>query len=202
MLRRIIMAERVAVPVVSCRDVKARPDECLVIDVRTAAEFREVHIPGSLNVPLPDLGRLTSELKAQAAGKEMVLICRTGRRATAAAEQLLNEGVTECRVLEGGITSWVEAGLPVNRGGQAVSIERQVRIVAGALVAAGSLLSALVSPWFVVIPALVGVGLVVAGITDTCAMGMLLARLPWNRVPRSIMGEAVCSPRPPEETVR
>jgi rhodanese-related sulfurtransferase len=170
--------------------------------VRTPAEFREVHIPGSVNIPLADLGRFAPELKAQAAGKEVILSCRTGRRATAAFEQLLNEGVTECRVLEGGITSWVEAGLPVNRGRQAISIERQVRMVAGALVAAGSTLSALVSPWFMVIPTVVGIGLVVAGITDTCAMGMLLARLPWNRTPRSRTGVTACSPRSTEDAVR
>jgi rhodanese-related sulfurtransferase len=190
------MPEQVVVPIVSRREVEARRDKCLIIDVRTAAEFREVHIPGSINVPLADLERFASELKARAAGTEVVLICRTGRRATAGVEQLLNEGVTECRVLEGGLTSWVEAGLPVNRGPQAVSIERQVRMVAGALVAAGSILSALVSPWFVVIPAFVGIGLVVAGITDTCAMGMLLARLPWKRAPRTMTCAAAPSTTP------
>ena len=143
-------------------------------------------MPGSINMPLADLGRFASELKARAAGKEVVLICRTGKRATAAFEQLLGEGFADCLVLEGGIGAWLEAGLPVNRGHKAMSIERQARIVARALAAIGSALAAVVSPWFLLIPGCVGMGLMVAGITDTCTMGMLLARLPWNRAPRAM----------------
>lgn len=180
------MAEQGAVPVVGHHEIDARPGEYLIIDVRTPAEFREVHIPGSINVPLADVGRFASELKARAAGNEVILTCRTGKRATMAFEQLLRKGLSDCRVLEGGINSWVEAGLPIDRGRQAISIERQVRIAAGALVAMGSALTGFVSPWFLLIPAGVGMGLVVAGITDTCAMGMLLARLPWNRAPRAM----------------
>jgi len=196
------MPEQAKVPVVSNREVEAQPGEYLMIDVRTPAEFREVHIPGSVNVPLADLGPFASELQAWAASKEVVLICRTGKRATSAFEQLHSERLPDCRVLAGGITAWIETGLPVNRGCQAVSIERQVRIVAGVLAAIGSALAAAVSPWFLLIPGFVGMGLVVAGITDTCAMGMLLARLPWNRAPRCIMGAGVCSPRSPGETGR
>ena len=62
-----------------------------------------------------------------------------------------------------------------------MSLERQVRIAAGTLAAAGGFLALLVSPWFAAIPAFVGTGLVFAGVTDTCAMGLLLARLPYNR---------------------
>jgi rhodanese-related sulfurtransferase len=180
------MSQQITVPSISRHEVEARPDACFIVDVRTPAEFREVHIPGSINMPLADLGRFASDLKAQAAGKEVVLVCRTGKRATAAFERLLSEGLAECRVFAGGINTWEEAGLPLTRGRKAVSIERQVRIVAGALVAMGSALAALVSPWFLLIPAVVGMGLVVAGITDTCAMGLLLARLPWNRAPQAM----------------
>ena len=59
---------------------------------------------------------------------------------------------------------------------------RQVRIAAGALVFTGALLAWLVHPGWLALPAFVGSGLVFAGITDTCGMGMLIARMPWNQV--------------------
>jgi DUF2892 family protein len=83
--------------------------------------------------------------------------------------------------VEGGTPACERAGLAVKRGRRVMSLERQVRIAAGALAAAGTLLSALVSPWFLVVPGFVGCGLVFAGVTDWSGMGMLLARMPWNR---------------------
>ena len=74
----------------------------------------------------------------------------------------------------------VESGLPVARGKKAISLERQVRIAAGSLVLLGAALS-FVHPAFIGVSAFVGAGLVFAGITDTCGMGMILARMPWNR---------------------
>jgi len=76
---------------------------------------------------------------------------------------------------------WLAVGLPVNRGHERISLERQVRIAAGLLSATGAFLALLISPWFAAIPAFVGSGLVFSGVTDTCTMGMLLARLPYNR---------------------
>jgi hypothetical protein len=74
----------------------------------------------------------------------------------------------------------------VERGRKAISIERQVRIVAGSLVALGIALGAFISPWFLLISGFVGMGLVFAGITDSYAMGMLLASMPWNRAPEAL----------------
>ena len=96
-----------------------------------------------------------------------------------AAEKL--DGHPRIVVVEGGTEAWVDSGLPVVRGKKAVSLERQVRIAAGALVLIGSILT-LVNSYFLVLPAFVGAGLVFAGVTDTCGMGMLLAKMPWNQV--------------------
>ena len=84
--------------------------------------------------------------------------------------------------VEGGTLACVEAGLPVVRGKKAISLERQVRIAAGSLVLLGVLLGWFVHPAFIGLSAFVGAGLVFAGITDTCGMGMMLARMPWNQV--------------------
>jgi len=84
-------------------------------------------------------------------------------------------------VVEGGTLAWIEAGLSVNRGTtKVISLERQVRIAAGSLVLTGVLLAIFVHPYFIGISAFVGAGLIFAGITDWCGMGLLLAKLPWN----------------------
>jgi DUF2892 family protein len=107
-----------------------------------------------------------------------VLVCRTGARARLAAERLAG---WRARVLEGGLAAWQEAGHPVVMGKAHMSLERQVRIAAGAMACAGGVLAVTLNPWFGVLPAFVGAGLVYAGVTDRCGMAMVLAKLPYNR---------------------
>ena len=64
---------------------------------------------------------------------------------------------------------------------QLQTIDPTVQIVAGSLVAIGTMCGVLVSPWFLLLSGFVGCGLVCVGISDTCAMGMLLAKLPYDR---------------------
>ena len=151
------------------------------IDVRTPGEFGEVHIPGSINIPLPDITKRAAELTHAAANKQIVLVCRTGGRAKKAQEELQRCGVKSCEILEGGVVAWQQAGRPVERGRTAISLERQVRIAAGSLVVIGTTLGVFVHPWLLAIPSFIGAGLVFSGVTDTCGMGLLLARMPWNR---------------------
>jgi rhodanese-related sulfurtransferase len=84
--------------------------------------------------------------------------------------------------VEGGTDAWEQAGLPVVRGHKVISLDRQVRMAAGLLVLLGVGLSFLVHPAFSALSAFVGAGLLFAGITDTCGMAMLLAKMPWNQV--------------------
>ena len=110
------------------------------------------------------------------------VLCRSGSRAKQAAEKLEKDGFRECHVVEGGTLAWAEAGLPVNRGtSKVMSLERQVRIAAGAIVLCGVLLAHFVNPALMWLSGFVGAGLIFAGITDTCAMGMLISKLPWNQ---------------------
>ena len=83
--------------------------------------------------------------------------------------------------MEGGTLAWEQAGYPVVRGRKTMSLERQVRIAAGGIAFVGAVLALSVDAWFAGIPAFIGAGLVFAGVTDTCGMGMVLARMPWNR---------------------
>jgi len=160
---------------------------CCVLDVRTPGEFGETHIEGAINVPLPDVGDFAASLRDIADGREVVIVCRTGQRAEKAREALSSAGLEGIRVLDGGLVQWQGAGHPVREGKSAMSLERQVRIAAGALVIVGVGLGFGVHQGFFLLAGGVGAGLVFAGLTDTCGMGMLLARMPWNR------GGATCS---------
>jgi hypothetical protein len=126
-------------------------------------------------MPLDEIARRREEIPRE---RELVLVCRTGARARLAASQLPG---FRTRVLEGGLVAWQEAGHPVVEGRAHMSLERQVRVAAGALACTGGVLAVAVSPWFGLLPAFVGAGLVYAGITDRCGMAMLLAKLPYNR---------------------
>lgn len=153
-----------------------------LIDVRTPAEYESVHVEAALNVPLDalDPGALAEQRKSPGEAP-IYVVCQSGTRSRQACEKLCEGGVVGVSV-EGGTPACEQAGIAVKRGRQTLSLERQVRITAGALVAAGTLLSAAVSPWFLVVPGFVGCGLVFAGVTDWCGMGLLLAKMPWNRV--------------------
>jgi rhodanese-related sulfurtransferase len=154
-----------------------------LIDVRTPVEYREVHAEGARSVPLDTIKpRVIMEARNGSAREPLYLICRSGSRSRQAAEKFMTEGFDNVVSVDGGTQAWEQAGLPVVRGAKAISLERQVRIAAGTLVLIGTALGVFVHPAFLGLPAFVGAGLVFAGITDTCGMGMLLARMPWNRV--------------------
>ncbi|MBI5758520.1 MAG: rhodanese-like domain-containing protein [Planctomycetales bacterium] len=154
-----------------------------LIDVRTPVEFREVHVEFARNMPLGQFA--PQAVLASRHGRDaepLYVICRSGNRARQACEQLAAAGTVRVINIEGGTLAWDAAGLPVVRGRKAISLERQVRIAAGSLVLLGSGLGAFVHPAWIGLAAFVGAGLLFAGITDTCGMGMLLARMPWNQV--------------------
>jgi rhodanese-related sulfurtransferase len=164
----------------------AEPDTP-VIDVRTPVEFSEVHVPQARSVPLDGLNPTALAGSGQIRkDRPVYLLCRSGQRATKAAEKFAKEGFAQPIVVEGGTLAWIEANLPVTRGKtRTISLERQVRIAAGSLVFLGVALGWFIHPGFYGLSAFVGAGLVFAGITDLCGMGLLLAKLPWNtRVPR------------------
>ncbi len=174
------------VPSLSPQRVKEcmeRGDCVMLLDVRTPAEHRSVHASGAKNIPLDTLSSdACKALCAEAGDGKVYVICKSGARARMAAQKLAGMGLRNAIVVEGGTDAWEQAGLPVERGKAAMSLERQVRIAAGTLVAGGVLLSLLVHPAFVYLSLFVGCGLVFAGVTDTCMMGMLISKMPWNRV--------------------
>jgi rhodanese-related sulfurtransferase len=155
-----------------------------LIDVRTPLEFQEVHVDVAQNVPL-DQADPAALMRARngSANEPLYFICRSGSRGQQACEKFVNAGFTNVVNVEGGTVACVEAGLQVVRGKKVMSLERQVRIAAGSLVVLGAVLAWFVHPAFMGLSAFAGAGLVFAGITDTCGMGMVLAKMPWNRFP-------------------
>jgi rhodanese-related sulfurtransferase len=152
------------------------------IDVREYPEFAAGHIEGSRLVPLAQLEQACAAWKKD---EPLTLICKSGRRAELARQQLAAQGFRSLRVLEGGVDAWRAAGNPLlflDR--RPWSMERQVRTAAGSLILLTLALGYGVSMYFLFATAFIGAGLLFAGVSDTCMMASLLARLPWNRPAR------------------
>lgn len=165
--------------------LKKRLDDgtAILLDLRDAEEFAREHIPGARLVPAPVLD--ARDLAAEP-GKAIVLACASGTRTDACLARLPREAAGEAYVLEGGLSAWKRAGLPVVRGAAPpISLARQTMIGAGLMVLLWLALGVFVSPWFLLMVAFVGVMLNVAGWTGFCPMTRLLARLPWNRPARA-----------------
>jgi rhodanese-related sulfurtransferase len=153
--------------------------EALLIDVREPSEYAAEHIPDAQLLPLStfDPARVPQE-----AGKKVVLHCVMGKRSEQAGQKLLDAGFTTVYNFRGGVQAWKDAGYTTTRGQQApLSLQRQVQIVSGSLVLLGTLLGVLGSPWFLLLSGAVGIGLVYAGVSGTCGMATLLARVPYNQ---------------------
>ena len=153
-----------------------------LLDVRTPSEHAQIHVPGVHLIPLDRLD--ATELEGVAGFSKdtpVFILCHSGGRAKQAAEKLSRAGYQDCVVVEGGTSAWAANGLPVVRGtSRVIALERQVRIAAGALVLIGVLLSHFVNPAFIWLSGFVGAGLIFAGVTDWCGMGILISKMPWN----------------------
>jgi rhodanese-related sulfurtransferase len=153
-----------------------------IIDVRSPAEFEEVHAVGAINIPLDKFN--PADVISQhglSSDSPVYIICKMGGRSQKACDALSSAGLTSAVNVSGGTDAWDAAGLPVVRGQkQAFSIQRQVQLLAGSLALGGALLS-FVHPWFAFLAAFIGAGLVFSGLTNTCGMGSMLAMMPWNQ---------------------
>jgi rhodanese-related sulfurtransferase len=158
-----------------------------LLDVRTPPEYASAHVPGARLISLNDL-KVDAFVAQHKPGTPIFVLCQSGARAAKAIEQFELAGCDDCVLVEGGTQAWIDAGLPVHRGARTVlPIMRQVQIVVGSLSAVGAILALAVNTWFAILPLLLGCGLIFAGISGTCGMALLLARMPWNR------GQVRCS---------
>jgi rhodanese-related sulfurtransferase len=153
----------------------------ILIDIREADEHARENVIGARHLPLSKLDEADLALHA---GKPVIFHCKSGARTMNNASRLARKtgGACEAFIVEGGLDAWKKAGLPVATDRrQPIELQRQVQIGAGSMALAGTLLGALVSPWFYIVPGFVGTGLLLAGLTGFCGMARLLMRAPWNR---------------------
>jgi rhodanese-related sulfurtransferase len=152
-----------------------------LLDVRTPAEYASAHVPGARLIPLNELNA-EAYLGQHRPGTPIYVLCQAGMRASNAIQQFERAGCDDCVLVEGGTQAWIDAGLSVHNGARSVlPLMRQVQITAGTISAAGAILALAVNPWFAMLPLFVGCGFIFAGITGTCGMALLLAKMPWNR---------------------
>lgn len=158
-----------------------------LVDVRQHGEFAGGRIEGAKLLPLGELEKRHQELDHT---KPIYVVCRTGNRSGQAQKNLYDLGFTNVINVTGGFEAWKKAGLPFEKDENAPwDIERQVRFVAGLLVLTGFILSVLVHPYFIGLSVFVGAGLTFAALTNTCTMGMILMKMPWNRPNRGGNGK-------------
>ena len=150
-----------------------------LLDVRTDVEFAEQNVPDSKHIALD---RLAGECEGLDVDCHYSLLCLGGKRAEQAANILSEKGFKNLDVIEGGITAWESAGLPVRKSSRkTLPLMRQVQLTIGVLALIGSLLAIFVNPLFAILPAFLGAGLSLAGSTGWCGLAIVLSKMPWNR---------------------
>ncbi|MFH2145150.1 MAG: rhodanese-like domain-containing protein, partial [Candidatus Omnitrophota bacterium] len=187
--------EAASIEMISPREVPAlmqKDPQVKLLDVRSPLEFAEVHIKDALSVPIDMLAAKINEL-AQSK-QRYIVFCRTGNRSPMAADMLMQSGIHGVKVMQGGMTRWQKDGLPVIKGEGGISLERQVRLIAGSVVLLGILLSWFAHWALIFIPVFISCGLIYSGISDNCLMGMLLMKLPYNKkLYKTKLGGGTCS---------
>jgi rhodanese-related sulfurtransferase len=151
-----------------------------LIDVREYPEFASERVRGAKLIPLGEIERRQGEINRD---QTVYVMCRSGKRGSEAQKKLKALGFRQVINVRGGIEAWKRGNLPVEKD-ETSNIwdpERQVRFTAGLLVLTGVVLSIFVHPFSIGLSGFVGAGLVFAAVTNTCGMGMMLARMPWNR---------------------
>jgi rhodanese-related sulfurtransferase len=163
-----------------------------LLDVRTPGEFQSGHIAGSVNVPLDQVIPNARKIASQASGR-VVVICQAGQRASQAADKLAAAGVDDLAVLDDGMNAWMAAGAPIQDAADSKkrwALERQVRLVAGGIVAS-SVLASIWKPKARFVAGGIGAGLVFAAVSNTCMMGSALMKLPYNKGSEADVDEAI-----------
>ncbi|MFM7469829.1 MAG: rhodanese-like domain-containing protein [Vampirovibrionales bacterium] len=144
-----------------------------IIDVRSLQEFLPEHIPESRNIPLETLSAQGSLLREY---PHIILSCASGKRALQAYEQLQAMGFTQVSILEGSLAGWKQARLKTISLRRGFSVMQQVQLLVGMMI----LIGVYYPPLKLLVP-IAGVGLLMAGLTNTCMMANVLARMPWNQ---------------------
>jgi len=157
----------------------------VIIDVREADEYELEHIKNSINVPLSRFSLIAPGVLNQLKDREILIMCRSGARATQAYEQAKMLGFNAehaYSIFTGGIVQWVKEGKPVEKGGKApLPLIRQVQIFMGVVLITFSALALFLDPMYAIATLLLSAGLLSAGLTGNCALATVIANMPWNK---------------------
>ncbi|OWT60146.1 rhodanese family protein [Candidimonas nitroreducens] len=154
----------------------------VLVDIRGADEYARERIGKARHIPMQQLAGGAQRLDGATA---VIFHCRSGARTRANAQALQACAKCDAYMLEGGLDAWKKAGLPLEIDkSRPLELQRQVQIAAGSIVLLGAILGAVASPWFHLLSAFVGAGLVFAGISGFCGMARVLTKMPWNREAR------------------
>lgn len=165
------------IPVDQLAELLETDPKVQLIDVRSPGEYASGHAPGALNIPLEEVETRLADL----GNGPVAILCQSGNRAKMACERLQAHH-SNLLVVEGGTEAWASAGKPIVASTSSRwSLERQVRLIAGLMILAGTVLSITLAPAWIYLAMFVGAGLTFAGLTNVCGMAFLLAKLPWNK---------------------
>lgn len=168
-------------------------EKSIILDVRSKMEHNEKRLAQQhINVALDELdaGKFI-ENYCPDKEKTILILCGGGTRAKKAADKFIAAGYKNIQVIEGGLKACESSnqkleGYATNYCSTIktpISLERQVRIAAGAIASMGSLLALIFNNAdFAIIPLSVGAGLIFAGVTNRCGMALLLIKAPWNKI--------------------
>ena len=146
-----------------------------LVDIRSPHEFAASNVPGAENRPLSSIEPFDDD-------RDVVFLCRTGRRTELSSAELAALTRGKAYRLEGGIEGWRDAGLPLalDRQAGSLDLDQQALIASGALVILASLFAVIVSGWYFLVSVLVAADLIRTGRTGKSVIARLLAKLPWN----------------------
>jgi rhodanese-related sulfurtransferase len=153
---------------------------CQLIDVREPVEYAEGHLPGSKLMPLGSLEQHSAELDKEA---PLVLVCKSGMRSAQAQAKLQALGFHNVVNLAGGLMAWAAAGNALAGGRKGLPLMQQVQLTIGLGILLGVVLTLTVDIRFVFLCAIAGCGLTLAGSTGWCGLALLMAKMPWNKIP-------------------
>ena len=156
-----------------------KKDDAVLIDVREPAEHASVCIECAELKPLSQIN--SHEIRHS--DKKVIIHCKSGKRSQMAC-QVFMEKHPELDIynLEGGIDAWQSTGLKVKSGEKKIlPLDQQVQLTIGSLTFIGALLTFFININFVFVPAALGLGLTMAGLTGACPLRQLIAKMPWNQ---------------------
>jgi rhodanese-related sulfurtransferase len=166
-----------------------------LLDVRTPGEYANAHVPQARSIPLDTLNAPAFLYQHRDHHTPIYVLCQSGGRARKAIEKFNRAGFEDCVLVEGGTEAWIEAGLPVVKGKSTVlPLMRQVQIAVGFISATGAALALTVNPLFAIIPLVTGGGLLIAGLSGFCGLGLFLAKMPWNHTDSGSPGSCCHNP--------